>query len=86
MNMEQKAFVDRDICIGCSVCTETCPAVFQVREDPEHGQDFKSFTDDSVEQEKIAALVQQAIDCCPVQCISWRKIEGGVKSNGPADA
>jgi len=69
----RKAFVDRDICIGCSVCSETCPAVFQVKEDPTHGQDFKSFTNDSVDQEPIAGQVQAAIDSCPVQCISWKE-------------
>ena len=71
--MVQKAFVDKDICIGCTVCSETCPSVFKVKEDANYGNDFKSFTDDSVDQQPIADLVQNAIDSCPVQCISWRE-------------
>lgn len=71
----RKAYVDKDICIGCSVCSETCPSVFKVKEDSTYANDFKSFTDDIVEQEPIADAVQQAIDSCPVQCISWREKE-----------
>lgn len=73
--MTQKASVDRDICIGCSVCSETCPSVFKVSEDNSRGNDFKSFTNDVVDQQPIADKVQQAIDSCPVQCISWQKKE-----------
>ncbi|HLD80261.1 MAG TPA: ferredoxin [Candidatus Nanoarchaeia archaeon] len=71
--MTKKAYVDKDICIGCSVCTDTCPAVFTVKEDPNYAKDFKSFTDDEVDQEPLAGKVQEAIDSCPVQCISWRE-------------
>ena len=71
--MAQKAYVDKDICIGCSVCSETCPAVFKVKEDNSRGNDFKSFTDDTVDQQPIAKKVQEAIDSCPVQCISWQE-------------
>lgn len=28
-----KAYVDRDFCIGCKVCEQTCPQVFKVNED-----------------------------------------------------
>lgn len=74
--MVRKAFVDREICIGCSVCTETCSGVFTVREDTSHGNDFKSFPDDTVDQEPIADKVQEAIHSCPVQCISWKEKDG----------
>lgn len=73
--MIRKAFVDKNICIGCSVCTDTCPSVFKVKEDSNYANEFKSFTDDTVDQEPIADTVQQAIDSCPVQCISWREKE-----------
>jgi len=71
--MTRKAFVDKNICIGCSVCTETCPSVFKVKEDSNYTNEFKSFTNDAVDQESIVEAVQQAIDSCPVQCISWRE-------------
>jgi len=28
-----KAFVDPDICIGCSLCVQTCPEVFKMETD-----------------------------------------------------
>lgn len=77
----RKAYVDKDICIGCSVCSETCPSVFKVKEDSTHANDFKSFTDDSVDQEPLADTVQQAIDSCPVQCISWQEKEAEKKKD-----
>ena len=71
--MVRKAFVDREICIGCNVCSNESPEVFVVKEDPEHENSFKSFTNDDVEQEPISNKVQKAIDMCPVQCISWKE-------------
>ncbi len=71
--MVRKAFVDKDICIGCTVCSSLCPDVFTVKEDPHYQYGFKSFTNDSVDQQPIEKQVQEAIDTCPVQCISWRE-------------
>ncbi len=28
-----KAHVDQDVCIGCGLCAETCPAVFVMNDD-----------------------------------------------------
>ena len=71
--MVKKAFVDKNICIGCTVCTSACPSVFTVKEDPDFENDFKSCTDDSIDQEPITDKVEEAISSCPVQCISWRE-------------
>ena len=71
--MTRKAFVDREVCIGCNVCAIECAVVFTVKEDPEHDNSFKSFTNDKAEQEPIAEKIQTAIDMCPVQCISWKQ-------------
>jgi len=71
--MVRAAFVDKNICIGCKVCKETCPSVFSVKGDPNFDMDFKSFTNDEIDQEPIADKVQEAIDSCPVQCISWKE-------------
>lgn len=71
--MVQKAFVDRNICIGCSVCSNVCPDVFTVKEDPQNNNAYKSFPDDNVEQAPITEAVDKAIGMCPVQCISWKE-------------
>lgn len=77
--MVKKAFVDREICIGCNVCSNETSEVFTVKEDPEHDNSFKSFTNDNVDQEPIADKVQKAIDMCPVQCISWKEKQAAVQ-------
>ena len=69
--MARKAFVDRDICVGCSVCSTECSEVFYVKQDSEHEGAFKSFTNDNVEQEPLTEKIDIAIKMCPVQCISW---------------
>ncbi len=28
-----KAIVDKDLCIGCGICTEVCPEVFEMDDD-----------------------------------------------------
>ena len=71
--MTRKAFVDREVCIGCNVCAIECAVVFTVKEDPEHDNSFKSFPDASVDQEPIADKVDKAINMCPVSCISWKE-------------
>ena len=71
--MARKAFVDRNTCIGCSVCNHEAPSVFiDIRQDPEHNGDFKSFVDENSDHEAVADKVDEAIAKCPVQCISWK--------------
>jgi ferredoxin len=55
--------VDADLCTGCGACTEVCPAVFELG-------------DDSIAQVKDAkgaseSEIQEAIDGCPAEAISW---------------
>ena len=71
--MAQKVFVNRDLCVGCSVCTRECPEVFDVKQDPEHSGDFKSFTN-NIDHKPLADKIQKAISSCPVHCISWKNI------------
>ena len=78
--MSRKAFVDKDTCIGCTVCNSLCPEVFTVKEDPGYNNDFKSTPDDSVDQLPIENKVQEAIDMCPVQCIHWREEKENAQS------
>ena len=83
--MVKVAFVGRDVCIGCNVCQTVCPEVFIVKEDPEHDGMLKSFTNDEVDQVPIEKKVQEAIDMCPVQCISWRDAKAGNISSTSAE-
>ena len=80
--MIKKAFVDKDTCIGCTVCSALAPTVFTVKEDPQYGNEFKSTADEAVDQVPIESAVQEAIDTCPVSCISWREKEEKNEKNG----
>ncbi len=61
--MARKPYVDQDVCISCRLCVETVPEVFRMNED-----DLAEVFDPlGAPEEKI----QEAIDGCPVNCISW---------------
>lgn len=58
-----KAKVDADLCVGCGLCVETCPAVFEMK--------------DSLAVAKAAgvpadaeAACRDAADGCPVKAIT----------------
>ena len=50
-----KAYVDKDTCIGCELCTQICPDVFSMEKD----DIAQNLQDDAVE----------ARDSCPVSAI-----------------
>lgn len=55
--------VDQETCIGCGACIETCPQVFELRDDN------KAYL---INPEKCDSCnCQEAIDICPVTAISW---------------
>lgn len=62
--MNKKVMVDQDNCISCGLCVSTCPTVFR----------FNSSGKSEVYNPSGASEsdIQQAIDGCPVQCISWQ--------------
>ncbi|MDO9309920.1 MAG: ferredoxin [Pseudomonadota bacterium] len=62
--MNRKPFVDQDSCISCGLCVSTCPGVFRFNNS---GKSEVYCPDGDSEQQ-----IQQAIDGCPVQCISWK--------------
>jgi len=66
--------VDQECCIGCEVCTQTCPEVFRMEgedgHDDDHGHDHgkaEVYNPSGAGDDKI----EQAMDGCPAACIYW---------------
>jgi len=57
-----KAVVDEDACVGCGLCVDTCPAVFEME-----GEVAKVIVDEVTED--VAAACNEAADACPVEAI-----------------
>jgi ferredoxin len=58
-----KARVDAELCTGCGLCVDTCPDVFEMRDD-------KAVV-------KVSSIPSKSVDCskeaannCPVEAIS----------------
>ena len=56
--------IDKDKCIGCSLCPSIAPSTFKMTDDGGKAEVFNVAGDDK-------ATVQMAIDSCPTQAISW---------------
>ncbi len=61
--MMRKPKIDQDTCIGCELCTSTAPGVFRMNEE----NLAEVYDPEGASEEDI----QEAIDNCPVSCISW---------------
>lgn len=61
---QKGAYVDENICIGCKHCAHTAPNTFYI--EPEYGR-ARVFNQNG----DTEALVEEAIDTCPVNCIHW---------------
>jgi ferredoxin len=59
-----KPVVDHDLCIGCELCADTCPRVFEMRAD---GYSWVIAEETPPDQQDCA---REAADLCPVQAIS----------------
>lgn len=57
-----KAKVDPELCIGCTLCTATCPEVFIMKED-------KAVVCVDIVPKNAEAACKQAADECPVVAI-----------------
>jgi ferredoxin len=62
--MPREPLVDADLCTGCELCVETCPDVFEMQDDV-----AAVANPDGASEEEI----QEAIDNCPVEAISWQE-------------
>lgn len=56
--------IDKATCIGCGVCAQLCPKVFEMQDDG------KSEVIDATGDNDCA---QSAIDACPVNAIAWEE-------------
>jgi len=59
-----KAFIDQDGCIGCGLCADTCPSVFQMGD----AGVAEVYVDEVPEGDVSTA--EEARDSCPVSVIS----------------
>ncbi len=57
-----KPTVDKDLCVGCALCTQVCPDVFEM------GADGTAVVKAGADPN--AACIQEAADQCPVGAIS----------------
>jgi len=55
--------VDQDLCIGCGLCAEICPEVFEINDDG-----FAQVKEDA--DCDVAGCCEEAADSCPVDAIS----------------
>ncbi|HDS29289.1 MAG TPA: ferredoxin [Candidatus Acetothermia bacterium] len=56
------ASVDKDLCVGCGLCPQVCPEVFEMKDD--------GTADVIAGADTSAACVQEAVDQCPVGAIT----------------
>lgn len=57
-----KIKIDKEKCLGCGVCINLCPEVFELK-------DGKSKIKEKVDLEKNKDCIKEAIDSCPVSAI-----------------
>lgn len=58
-----KAIVDRDLCVGCGLCSEICPDVFAM-------QEGKAVTKVDKVPERVEENCRDAAQQCPVEAIT----------------
>jgi ferredoxin len=63
--MAKHIVIDETECEGCETCVELCPDVFEFDEDSQKAKVIAPESDDE--------CVEEAMDSCPVDCISWEE-------------
>lgn len=59
-----KPTVDEDLCIGCGICEQTCPGVFELNDEG------TAQVKDDAEDCDDAGCCEEAADQCPVDAIT----------------
>ncbi|MFH1782869.1 MAG: ferredoxin [Candidatus Omnitrophota bacterium] len=59
-----KAIMNEELCVGCGLCVNTCPEVFQMKED-------KAIVIGSTVSPENEETCKQAKDECPVDAITF---------------
>ena len=54
--------IDKDTCIGCGLCAETCPEVFEMIDD-------KARVKVNEVPKDVTATCKEAVENCPVEAI-----------------
>lgn len=62
--MAKKVHISEDECIGCGSCEAICPEVFNL--DAKQGKATVIKPEGGPED-----MIEEAIEACPVSCISW---------------
>jgi ferredoxin len=62
--MKKKVDIKTDDCIGCGICIDICPGVF----DCDESETKAVVRNRGVENEEC---IEEAMETCPAQCISW---------------
>ncbi len=62
--MGKKVVIDTEECIGCESCVELCPDVFGFDDEEEKANVI-------LPEGGPEECIDEAIDTCPVECISW---------------
>lgn len=65
--MAKKPVVDQSGCISCGLCTEIAPHTFELDEN-----NLSHVINPTGDPEEV---IQEAIDSCPVEVISWEEDE-----------
>ena len=58
-----KAYVDKDGCIACGLCTEVCPKIFKMEDDGKAGASKDEIA------ENLISSAKEAEEQCPVSVI-----------------
>lgn len=61
--MAKQLYIDPEECISCESCVELCPEAFRMSSTGSYAE--------VVDPHSKEECVGEAIDTCPVECISW---------------